>query len=280
MKPLRQATPVQRARLLTTGPGEVLVSERATVEPGDTIARNATSVVRAGLRGQVLSVIPEYGAVIAGIATEVLGRVGFGGEAQGAVVFARLPASPAWQGAVLIVTSPLTPELAQAARSAGVAGIFAASAVPALIADLTGVPCTALMDGASIAPERWSLPIVLAHGFGTWDLRPELTQVLGSLAGQTGLLLAHTDIRRGKRPALIVPLAGSAVSQAEERHSLEPGTLVWVIAGQYTGAAGRVIRVLATRPTLPSGIRVRAARVHLDNALEVTVPLAHLLPVG
>lgn len=280
MKPVQQATQVSRARLLITGPGEVLVSSRATVAPTDIIARNADSVVHAGIRGQVEAVIPHRGAVISGIATVFAGIVGFGGEALGPLVFARQPATPDWHGAVLIVTGPLSHDLAQTARTAGVGGIFAASAQPAVLAELTGMDCSALIDGAPIPPDRWPLPIVLAHGFGTWELRPELTQALGVYVGQPGLLAAPTDIRRGQRPELVIALASTAASQGEERQSLGPGTLVWVIAGQHAGTAGRVVRVLVARHTLPSGIRVRAARVHLENGQEVTAPVVHLLPVG
>lgn len=279
---LRQAVLVERERVLPTGRGVVQVGLDDMVEPGQIIAQGAMPSwpVLAGLRGRVVRVLPERGAVVAGTATVVAGLAGFGRAVVGPLAFLPTTAMFPQQlppGAISMVTGELTRDLLNMAIASRAAGIFAASARPETIEMLAGTDCTALVDGTLAPTNTLPLSIVLAHGFGTRTLRAEIAQVLAGAVGQPLLLNPGTS---SQPPELLMPLPWQATARNERTADLLPGMAVWVAGGEAHGLAGRVVRVLNSGQALPSGIRAHAARVRLENGTEVTLPLANLQRVG
>lgn len=281
--PLRQADTLECERVLPVGRGIVRVAVDDPVEPEQVVAQGPNQPpVLAGLRGRVKRVIPERGVVIAGTATVVVGVAGVGQPVVGPLVF--LPPSGAINqmpsGAVAVITGELTRELLSAARAARAVGICAPSASPEVIELLTGTECTALIDGSMPPTNPPPLSVLLVHGFGRRPLRTELAQVLGSHTGQPALLQPAMHQTHGQPPQLVLPLPWQSAPRISFDDTIIPGALVWVLGGDFHGAAGRVARLLHAGQVLPSGIRARAARVRLENGTEVTLPLANLQRVG
>jgi hypothetical protein len=279
---LRQADAVERERVLPSGRGMVLVAMDDPVEPEQMIAQGAVTVL-AGLRGRVKRVVPERGVVIGGTATVVEGLAGFGPPAVGPLFF--LPPENAFPqivppGALVVVPGELTQDALNVALTSRAAGIFAASAQPQIIEALAGTECSALLDGSLPPTNPLPLSIVLAHGFGRRQLRPEILHVLNTQVNQAALLNPAQRSQNGQRAELVIPLPWQAPPRMSFDNAIIAGAAVWVSGGDFHGVAGRVARVLHSGQVMPSGVRVRAARVRLENGAEVTLPLANLQRVG
>ena len=279
---IRLAATVAFERSLTAGRGAVMVAVDDPVEPEQRIAQGpgGGAPILAGLRGRIQRVLPERGAVIAGIADVLAGQAGFGPPSVGPLaIFAGNPQMLP-PGAILVVTGELTREILAVALNMRAGGIFAATAHPQTIEMLLGTECSALLDGSLPPMNPTPLGIVLAHGFGARPLRGEYLHVISSHLGQPALLSPRTDLRQMDRPGLVMALPWQSLPRPTQRLPFAPGATVWVTGGPHDGAVGRILRVIPAGYVFPSGIRAPAARVRLESAAEVTLPLANLHPLS
>lgn len=284
--PVLPAVQVTRERLLPTGRGALMIAVDDHVEPLQPIAQgNGSPLLLAGLRGRVTRIVPERGAVIEGSVTAIQGLFGFGAEVVGPIVHFPVgnvqAASLVKPGSILVIPGPLTDEILFAAIAGHAAGGFAASAQPQPIKTLTRAEPTALVDGTQPPAADLPITVVLAHGFGEHQLAREIWQILGAAAGHIALLAPATNIQRNQRPELLIPLPAQVSAPAGPADiSLKAGMAVWTVGGTHDGAPGHIIRLLSSGQVMPSGIRTRAALVHLTSGADVVLPLTNLQRIG
>lgn len=128
---------------------------------------------------------------------------------------------------------------------------------------------------------KLSFPVLVVEGFGLGGFSEPALALLTSSAGRDAWLhAAPRDRFLGRRPELIVPLAGTATPPpvVVDGEALAVGKRVRVLRGPEAGRVGAVA-ALGERPVpLPSGLRARAAQVTFPGQAgpSVRVPFANL----
>ncbi len=271
--PAIAALEVTRARLLPGEPGTVQVRLGEQVQPTTIVALGSTPLM-AGMRGQVVRVIPRRGVVITGAATVIGALAGWGPIVTGPLAF--LAEQAYVPGTILVVPGQLTQAIAQRAMDAGVTGIIAASVTSAIASALAGEEISAILDGTA-EPANRQMAVAVVHGFGDWLMDDALLPLLGARVGQVALLDPATNIPRGQRPEIVIGLpAGTIMETSQPAYILAEGGMVWIKNGRSVGMRGRIQAILGRSAIVPSGIRARCARVRLENGQEELVPLVNL----
>lgn len=282
--PVRQVEFVERERVLPIGRGAVLAAMDDQVEPEQVIVQSTSQPpVLAGMRGHVRRVVPERGVVIGGPASVVVATFGMGHPAVGTLLVLPPgvtvpPGLP--PGAVLVSTVEMTLDLWQRALAAQAVAVIAASARPAVVAQIAGTDATALADGSHAPAQPVPMALLLAHGFGARALKPELAQILSAHHGQIVLVDPVMDPVFLHRPECVIPLPWQTPIPPDREGGVIPGALVWVRGGPANGLTGRVAGILQHAQPQPNGIRALAAQVNLENGTRVTVPLANVQRIG
>lgn len=170
----------------------------------------------AGLYGEVVRVIPNYGAIIRADVARVRGVWGTGGEARGplGIVSTRRDdvLSPAviqerHRGCILLVGAGVTREGMEAALAGGVKGI------------ITGSLDAAWLGTGKLPP----LPVMITEGWGALPMATPIFNLLCALQGREALLIAApVDYStHGTEPELLVSHgAGKRADVPRERNEL------------------------------------------------------------
>ncbi|MBC7263279.1 MAG: hypothetical protein H5T64_02850 [Chloroflexi bacterium] len=155
-------------------------------------------ICTAGLYGEVMRVIPNYGAIIRADVARVRGVWGTGGEARGplGVISTRRGdiLSPAMiherhRGCILLVGAGVTREGMEAALAGGVKGI------------ITGSLDAAWLGTGKLPP----LPVMITEGWGALPMATPIFNLLCALQGREALLIAvPVDSTHGTEPELLV----------------------------------------------------------------------------
>lgn len=133
---------------------------------------------------------------------------------------------------------------------------------------------------ASMMPvtRRLRFPVVVLEGFGNIAINAAAYQLLSANQGKEASLDATPPREyEAHRPEIIIPLSSTRrYDLSDEVVPLSPGVRVRVLRQPYMGAVG-VVRELLTRVvSYPSGNMARSARLDLEGAGSVVVPLANL----
>jgi hypothetical protein len=236
------------------------------------------------IRGTVVEVMPEDGAVIEARGAMVQGIFGVGGERNGEVRCA--VASPeevleaqhvqdSDKGKILVGGSGVTIEAIQRASQVGAVGLVVGAVRDVDLTQFLGYEIGVAITGQ----EDISLTLVATEGFGKLRMAQRTFDLLKSLEGKQASINGATQIRAGViRPELIVPLTDSAQQghQKEQALSLAPGTPIRVIREPYFGRLGTVTGLPPQPQTVDSGARVRVLTAKLDDGQDVTVPRANV----
>nr|MDQ2715342.1 hypothetical protein [Chloroflexota bacterium] len=242
--------------------------------------------IPAGLRGRVIDVTPRGGVVIESHALAIQGAVGAGNQVAGILTLWQTSSRGQEQprippGAILLIPGPLTFALLRFALSSGIPGIIASSIAARDLEGFLRTDLVALIDSANIELAQEHLPpitILLTEGLGMLAMPARTMNVLSKRLGSIVLLSGATSVRRCIFPELLISLPD------EEGHNnwhpvvpdpaLVPGAHVRVCSGAHEGALGQISYLSIHRLSFPSGIRARAARLHLEDGSALVVPLA------
>jgi hypothetical protein len=232
----------------------------------------AAFALSAHLKGQVASVMPEWGVVIATVGVLIQGMWGSGGEAEGILkVVVDNPQRPlrahaidvSCQGTLVVGGRLLEEKALEQAIEAKVRGIIAGSVNAELRPRLQNLP----------------FPVLITEGFGTLPMSEPVFSLLEANVGREAMLSAHTQSRWGaKRPEVIVPLRAEEQSPAEEPGllPLEEGAQVRVLRLPYFGAIGTISHLPHLPQKVESGARLPIAEVDLGEEKPVPIPLTNL----
>src|SRR5512144_1015932 len=251
-------------RVMIAGSGQVLM------EVGDTRVE-----LRAGLPGLVTQVLPEKGVVIRTAGALIQGVWGNGRIDNGLMVnllekpdeilsAERLDVS--LRGSVILGGHVRDMETLRAAAELPVRGLILSSLLSPLI----------------VPAYQMRYPIIVTDGFGALPMNSAAFRLLTTNNKREATVHAeHFDRYSGNRPEVIIPLPIS--TEPAEPNNYETFTVGQTVRLRRPPSAGMIGTLSHLPPglsTLPSGMRVPAAEVKLENGETLLVPLVNLEVVG
>ena len=240
--------------------------------------------ITAYVKGKVVEVMPDEGAVIETRCAMVQGIFGVGGERHGTIrVAVESPSEELTEahireddaGKVLIGGSGVTREALTKASNSGVIGL-----VVGAVRDVDLIAFLGYDIGVAITgQEPINTTLVCTEGFGKLDMAGRTFELLKSIEGRVASINGATQIRAGViRPEVISPneqALGTAAAAAEGA-LLEVGAPIRVIREPYFGLLGQVTGLPAKLQKVESGAKVRVLMARLDDGREVCVPRANV----
>lgn len=228
--------------------------------------------LRAHIRGQVASVLPNRGVVISTTGTLVQGVWGSGGEAEGVLKLVvdspQKPLRPrsidvSCHGTIVVGGWILDEKALEQAVEANVQGVIVGGVRSELCAWLEELP----------------FPVMITEGFGTLSMSGHVFSVLHSNTGREAMLSADTRTRWDiRRPEVVIPLRSEkeALSDDSSPQPLKVGMQVRLLRAPYLGVVGTVTDLSTLPRVVESGVRLPVAEVELEDEGPVLVPLANL----
>lgn len=230
--------------------------------------------LEAGVRGQVVQVIPNRGVTI-----EATGGVVQGIWGNDRTVIAALRFEPpdglqslsaddldtTYRGDIVVTETPLTVEKLRIAAGQSFAGLIAPS-----------------MDASLIKRAlNMNFAIMLTTGFGDLRIRRNVMQVLEAYKGYQAVLDAALPQRFDDRRAELV-IHQFTQEEVPSAHGipLAVGRYVRITREPYAGRGGEIVELPTHLVRLDNGLRVRGAYVEIGVDEIVAVPLANLELAG
>lgn len=247
------------------------------MEEGRALLAALTPVeVRAGLPGQVVSTVPERGAIIETTGALLEGIWGNGCDDLSVLrVLSDRPSGPlnasqldlALRGAVVAAGYVDEDSLFRSLQDIGVRGLILGSATAAQLLMLQSLP----------------FPVLITDAFGGQGFSEPAYNLLAGNSGREAWVNAHPANRfTGARPEVIIPLPTPSAPPPlpPEGEPLIPGKRVRVLRGPEAGRVGTVTSLSDRAVFLPNGIRTLVASISLDDTkatqTTVTAPFANL----
>ncbi len=228
--------------------------------------------VRAGMLGQVESLIPEFGAVVINRGALIQGAWGNGRMGDGVLTVA------AETPAVALTEEDVEGAAEDALLVGGIC--LHASVLEAAAERLSGLILGALAPELKSLAKTLDLPVIVLNGFGLLPIDPANFALLNEKSGFSASLNASSpNLFNHIRPEVIIPLEGELDPKAQKfgfRVELDLGQRVRVLSGAAQGQIGEVVDLPSALFRFESGLNVRAARVRLHGGQMVNVPLRNL----
>jgi hypothetical protein len=240
--------------------------------------------IKAYLKGTVVDIIPEEGAVIETRGAIVQGIFGIGGERFGTIrvavaapdeVLDKNHITAEDKGRVLIGGSGITLDAIKEAERVGVLGLIAGAVRDVDITQYLGYDIGVAITGQENIP----LTIVATEGFGNLAMAKRTFELFKSVDGKDASINGATQIRAGViRPEVIVPNDNPPTGEpaADVGSALDKGTPIRIIREPYFGKLGEVVELPPELQTVESGTEVRVLKAKLADGTVVTVPRANV----
>lgn len=246
--------------------------------------------VTAYLRGLVIEVIPDEGAVVATRGVFVQGIFGLSGERHGQIaVIAQSPdkvvpdtkISDDHRGKVLIAGALAHWRLMEAARQVGATALVTGGVLDSDIKRLLGYDIGVAITGHEPLP----FTLIVTEGFGEIPMAKRTFELLASQEGKNASVNGATQIRAGViRPEIIVPMERKIQledlqvpeQEAFTAGELSIGTPVRLIRAPYFGSLGRVSALPSEPQEIETETKTRVLEVELVGNDRVIVPRANV----
>jgi hypothetical protein len=246
--------------VLVVGEGQVILE-----------VSNPPFQLRAGIPGFVDGIIPDRGVMIKTTGSLVQGVWGNGHEDFGLLnVLIRNKAElltpdqldVSLRGSIVVGGYCGNAEVFQAADELPVRGLILASMDSALI---------------PVALER-PYPVLILEGFGNLPLNvPTLNLISTSSRREAAIFAVNPAAHLESRPEIIIPLPTMGdVSEPLRTAFLSPGQRVRIIREPHRSELGTLVALISRPVEFPSGLKLPAARVRLENGEIAIVPQANL----
>lgn len=290
---------VQRTELVeerTTDPRLSLVSSSATAMDNGAMTSSAHAnglhpdeTMQSGLRGRVVDITRRGGVIIESRAALVQGTIGAGGQVVGTLMLWQTPTtslglSSTPPGTILAIPGPLNFALLHQAINAGVAGVVASSISSRDLEGFLHTDLVQLVDSTNIELAQAYLPpitLLFTEGLGTIAMPARTIQLLTQYHGSMALLSGTTSVRQAIFPELIISLPPQEHWLPVQPDAvLAVGAQVRICGGEYEGIIGEISYLFTHQQLFPSGIRARAARLHLEDGSMLVVPMTLIERVG
>jgi hypothetical protein len=141
----------------------------------------------------------------------------------------------------------------------------------------------ASMSTAMIAPAMQArYPVLVIDGFGPLPMNGAAYRLLTTNAKRETTVNAQPcDRRSGTRPEIYIPLPTSQEPVApRDVDTFAPNQQVRLCRAPHLGQIATLLNLRPGLTAMPSGVRVPAAEVKLENGDQVLVPLANLEVIG
>jgi hypothetical protein len=240
--------------------------------------------IDAYVKGKVVEVMENEGAVIQCKAAFIQGIFGVGGETHGDLKV--LVSSPEEQltedkisqedaGKVLVGGALITKKALEKAIEVGAAGIVAGGIKDTDLIEILGFEIGVAITGQ----EEIGTTLIITEGFGEMGMSPRTFELLQEFEGYRVAINGATQIRAGvMRPEVIIPHEKEYKIDEEDEASggMTEGTPVRIIRQPYFGKLGRVSKLIVELQTLETGSKVRAVEVKLDDGSNIIIPRANV----
>jgi hypothetical protein len=246
--------------------------------------------VTAYLRGLVVDVLPEEGAVVATRGVFVQGIFGLSGERHGQIalladspdeVVSDTKVSGEHKGKVLIAGALAHWRLMEAAKQVGAVALVTGGVLDTDIKKLLGYDIGVAITGHEPLP----FTLIVTEGFGEIAMAKRTFELLASQEGREASVNGATQIRAGViRPEVVVPKDGALTLEdlEEPKESefaageLNIGTPIRLIRAPYFGALGRVIALPPEPQEIETETKTRVLEAELVTGERVIVPRANV----
>lgn len=272
-----------------TAPISGLVSEINEQNGYVTISRPFKEVIASAyINGQVVEIVPRFGAVIETYGVVINGIFGVGPENHGelAVLDDDINANlepemvdDELRGKVIVVGGHATDEGLQKALEVGCTGVVCATATYLHLVNSLGVKLGVGITGQEDIP----MTVILMEGFGELKMRQHAFDALKDLDGMDVSINGRTQIRAGAiRPEIVCPFPGFDGELQKGREFGDDITLgqhVRIVSDPHFGALGEVVEMPNRPIEIETGARVPVARIRIDGTEEVvSVPRKNVEP--
>jgi hypothetical protein len=225
---------------------------------------------KAGMPGDIVELIPDRGATIETTGALIQGVWGNGKVDFGLMTnIAKAPdhkitpdqLDVSQRGAIVLAGWCDDVEVLRSAEELPLRGLILSSLSAALLP----------------AAEATQIPVLVLEGFGARSFNLAAYKLLTTNARrEVAINTQPWDRKSGARPELIIPLPSSgALELPHEVEKFAPDQQVRVLRAPYAGMIGKIQGIKGTVP-FPSGLRLPAAEIRLDDGNKVMVPLANL----
>jgi len=246
--------------------------------------------VTAYLRGLVVEVLPEEGAVVATRGVFVQGIFGLSGERHGQIalladspdeVVPDTKVSDEHKGKVLIAGALAHWRLMEAAKQVGAVALVTGGVLDTDIKKLLGYDIGVAITGHEPLP----FTLIVTEGFGEIAMAKRTFELLASQEGKEASVNGATQIRAGViRPEVVVPKDGVLTFEelGETKESgfaageLNIGTPIRLIRAPYFGALGRVVALPPEPQEIETETKTRVLEAELVTGERVIVPRANV----
>jgi hypothetical protein len=246
--------------------------------------------VTAYLRGLVVDVLPEEGAVVATRGVFVQGIFGLSGERHGQIalladspdeVVSDTKVSDEHKGKVLIAGALAHWRLMEAAKQVAAVALVTGGVLDTDIKKLLGYDIGVAITGHEPLP----FTLIVTEGFGEIAMAKRTFELLASQEGREASVNGATQIRAGViRPEVVVPKDGALTLEdlEEPKESefaageLNIGTPIRLIRAPYFGALGRVVALPPEPQEIETETKTRVLEAELVTGERVIVPRANV----
>ncbi|MGM9999014.1 MAG: hypothetical protein ACI38Q_06435 [Candidatus Bruticola sp.] len=239
--------------------------------------------------GLVEEILPEEGVVIKTIASYVQGIFGIGGETAGELfIFSDSSQeemkieklSSEHKGKILVGGSLVTAEFLRRAVEIGVRAVIVGGISDADLADFLGFDLGVAITGS----EDKGITLIITEGFGAISMAERTYSLLKGCVGRWASVSGATQIRAGViRPEIIITKKDSELALIQEKAppvssaaGLRVGSKVRLIREPHFGCLARVIELPPEAQLIPTGAKVRVAKVELADGCCLSLPRANL----
>jgi hypothetical protein len=143
---------------------------------------------------------------------------------------------------------------------------------------LRGLILASMNSDLAPAALRMRCPVLLIEGFGSLPMNSRAYKLLStSQRREVSVLAERWDAASGKQPEVIIPLpAEPGQALVPDASELKTGQQVRVTHSLFHGRVGTIVELIPGLTPMPNGIITPAARVRLEGAEPVDLPLANL----
>lgn len=235
------------------------------------------------VKGKVIEVMENEGAVIETNGAFIQGIFGIGGETHGDLKVAvdspdqHLTAdmiSAEDAGKVLVGGSLVTKDAILKAIENNVEGIIVGGIRDTDLVEILGYEIGVAITGH----EEIGLTLIITEGFGEMSMSKRTLDLLKEFEGYRVAINGATQIRAGvMRPEVIIPHEYVSEEDDDEiQGGMRAGTPVRLIRQPYFGMLAKVVKLIVELQTLQTGSKVRAVEVEIETGEIVIVPRANV----
>jgi len=239
--------------------------------------------VKAYIRGQVVELLENEGAIIETKASLVQGIFGIGGEKHGEIMLAAEDLTSYLtedlitsncKGKIIVGGACVTKDAFLKAVEMGVSGIVTGGINDIELKELLGYEIGVAITGQ----EDIGTTLIITEGFGEISMNPKTIELFKYFEGKIAAINGTTQIRAGvMRPEIIIPHELEVEKGVDELSGgMIKGTPIRVINEPYFGALGRVVSLPVELQKIKTESKVRVVEIELDEGKRIILPRANV----